>query len=248
MNDRQIQDERTGPAPTAAIQALVHAAREKFARDFPGEPHCFDASIWDVRHLKDRPATQPQGKLYFTRYGTKDQALPQAYAEVLKSWLVLEEHSLGTMRLKNAVARLLWEAILLRRGNDPTAFRWQELCEEDLSQTELLMREHWEPDTVHYRGTQLLGMVSFFAARGICRPLYYALQTPRAEDGTRLTIAGQEARRAKLPRVAQRVLTHQYYSPTTAVRIQSLKQPCSSHVKKTEHWELGWETLVIDRP
>src|SRR5260370_2850466 len=47
MNDRQRQDERTGAAPTAAIQALVLAAREKFARDFPGEAHCFDASIWD---------------------------------------------------------------------------------------------------------------------------------------------------------------------------------------------------------
>jgi hypothetical protein len=199
MNDRQIEDERTGAAPTAAIQALVLAAREKFARDFPGESHCFDASIWDVRHLKDRPATQSQDKLYFTRYGTTDQALPQTYAEVLKSWLVLEQHSLGTMRLKNAAARLFWEAILLRRGNDPTAFRWQELCEEDLSQAELLMREHWTPGTVHNQGIRLLLMVNFFAARGICRPLYYALQTPRAENGNRLTIAGQEARRVRLP-------------------------------------------------
>ncbi len=199
MNDRQMQDERTGAAPTAAIQALVHAAQEKFARDFPGEVHCFDASIWDVRHLKDRPATQTHAKLYFTRYGTTDQPLPQTYAEVLKSWLVLERRSVRTMLLKNAAARLLWEAILLRRGNDPAAFRWQELCEEDISQTELLMREHWEPGTVHHQGIRLLGMVNFLAARGICRPLYYALQTPWTDDGNRHTIAGQEARRARLP-------------------------------------------------
>ena len=53
--------------------------------------------------------------------------------------------------------------------------------------------------TTYGRGIQLLGMVRFLAARGICRPLYYVLQTPRTETYSRHTIAGQEERRQKLP-------------------------------------------------
>ncbi|HEY7413777.1 MAG TPA: hypothetical protein VH593_01180, partial [Ktedonobacteraceae bacterium] len=71
--------------------------------------------------------------------------------------------------------------------------------EEDLSQAELLMREHWEPSTVYQQGTRLLGMIHFLAARSICRPLYYVLQATRVGDFYRHTLAGQEERSAKLP-------------------------------------------------
>ena len=65
------------------------------------------------------------------------------------------------MRQRSAVARLLWEAILLRRGNDITAFRWQDLSEEDLGQAELLMRNEWAQSTTHKLGVQMLVMTNF---------------------------------------------------------------------------------------
>ncbi len=184
---------------TAAIQALVRAGQETFACAFPGDQQRFDACTWNVRALRDRPTTQTRVTLYFTRYGTVDQALPQMYAQVIKSWIILERQSINTMGDRTDLARVLWEAILLRRRNDFAAFRWQDLCEEDLSQAELLMRETHCSRTVYKRGTQLLGMINFLAVRSICRPLYYVLQTPRSEDFHRHTIAGQEARKAKLP-------------------------------------------------
>ena len=45
----------------------------------------------------------------------------------------------------------------------------------------------------------LLVFVRFLASRSLCRPLYYTAQTPRVEDFNRHTIAGQEARRDRLP-------------------------------------------------
>src|SRR5437667_1356281 len=93
------------------------------------------------------------------------------------------------------------KSLLLRRGNDPAAFRWHDLCEEDLSQAELLMREHWAETTTHKLGSQLLVMTKFLAARNICRPLYYVLQTPRSEDLHQHTLAGSQARKAKLPSI-----------------------------------------------
>src|SRR5437773_4426528 len=109
--------------PTAPIQALVHAGREKFTLDFPDQQQDFDAISWNMRGLRDRPATQSYTTLYFTRYGTIDQGLPQTYAEVVKSWIILERQSLGNMIQRGDAARILWEAILLRQRNDPAAFR-----------------------------------------------------------------------------------------------------------------------------
>src|SRR5260221_7578548 len=187
-----------GDAMTA-IQVLVRTGQEKFRCEFPGGQYCFDAIVWDVRGLRDRPTAQSQAWLYFTRYDTSDQELPQIYAQVIKSWIILEGGSIGNMFHKSAAARLLWEAILLRRRNDPTAFDWQNLCEEDLRQAELFMIEHGAPRTTYRRGNLLVGMTNFLAARNVCRPLYYVLQTPRPEDCNMHTIDGQQARSTKLP-------------------------------------------------
>jgi len=117
----------------------------------------------------------------------------------MKSWIILDRRSAGNMSRRSEAARMLWEAILVRRGGQPGDFRWESLSEEDLSQTELMIRSHWSASTTYRLIVSLLVFTRFLAARGICRSLYYTPQTPRVEDFNRHTIAGQQARRDRLP-------------------------------------------------
>ena len=182
-----------------AILELIAAGRERFDKDFGVDPSGFDALCWDVASLKDRSVNRANRRAYFTRHGTTDQALPPVYAEVVKSWIVLERRSTGNLGCRVDAARILWEAVLKRRRGELTAFRWESLQEEDLSQAELLMRIHWSESRTHKMTVGLLVLTRFLAARGICRGLYYTPQTPRVEDLNRHTIAGQLAGRARLP-------------------------------------------------
>jgi hypothetical protein len=184
---------------SVAMRKLVLIAREKFAADFCADAEMFDASFWDVSCFRDRAFNRTNRHVYFTHYGTNDQPLPADYSGAVKSWLVLDRRTPGNMGLRLAGGRILWEAILTRRGGDPEAFRWPALSEEDLSQAELLMRVHWAESTTYKRMMSLLVFVRFLASRNLCRPLYYTAQTPRVEDFNRHTIAGQEARRDRLP-------------------------------------------------
>jgi len=182
-----------------AVRELIDAGRERFAEDFGADPSGFDAPCWDIASLKDRSVNRANRRAYFTRYGTTDQALPPVYAEVVKSWIVLERRSAGNLGCRVDAARILWEAVLKRRCGESTAFRWESLQEEDLSQAELLMRISWSESRTHKMTVRLLVLTRFLAARGVCRGLYYTPQTPRVEDLNRHTIAGQLAGRAKLP-------------------------------------------------
>lgn len=188
-----------------AIISLVEAAKAKFAAEFSGSGQSFDSMIWNIKLKADRTTTGARPRLHFTRYGTLDAPLPAVFAEVVKSWLMLQPwsniHSLGP-RLDTA--RLLWEAILTRRKNVADDFRWDDLCEEDLNQAELLMLDKWFPSTAHKAATRLIALTEFLMARRICRPLYYTPQSPRIEDAHRHTIAGQEEKMAMLP--SQRAL------------------------------------------
>lgn len=182
-----------------AILELIAAGRERFAKDFGAAPSAFDAPSWDIASLKDRSIDRSNRRAYFTRHGTTDQALPPVYAEVVKSWIVLERRSTGNLGCRVDAARILWEAVLKRRRGESAAFRWESLQDEDLSQAELLMRIHWSDSRTHKMTVMLLVLTRFLAARGICRGLYYTPQTPRVEDLNRHTIAGQVAGRDRLP-------------------------------------------------
>jgi integrase len=188
-----------------AIISLVEAAREKFAAEFSGSGQDFDSMIWNVKLKADRTTSNSRPRLYFTRYESLDAPLPAVFADVIKSWLILRPwsniHSLGS---KLDTARLLWEAILTRRKNVADDFRWDDLCEEDLNQAELMMLDKWFPSTAHKAATRLIALTEFLMARRICRPLYYTPQSPRIEDAHRHTIAGQEEKMAMLP--SQRAL------------------------------------------
>ena len=190
---------RRGNAAAEPIRTLVAAGREKFTADLDPDASTFDAPAWDISGLKDRSTNKATRRLYFTRYGTTDQVLPQLYADVVKSWIILDRRSAGNMAGRLSGARILWEAILLRRQRKPENFSWENLTEEDISQCEILMREKWNQSTTYRQIVSLLVLTRFLAARRICRVLYYTPQTPRVEDFNRHTIAGQEARRDKLP-------------------------------------------------
>jgi hypothetical protein len=184
-----------------ALPVLVVAARERLTADFH-RVHAgfdFDEPCWDIRALKDRSANSASPRLYFTRYGTTDDPLPPHFALAVKSWLILECGSAANMGPRLDSVRMLWEAILNRRRGVASRFRWEDLCTEDLSQAELLMRARWRESTTYKRIVSIIVFAEFLAARGICRALYYRPQTPRVEDFNRHTIAGQQERRDRLP-------------------------------------------------
>lgn len=181
-----------------AFAVLVAAARERLAVGFVSADFDFDEPCWDIRALKDRTANSASPRLHFTRHGATDDPLPPDFALAVKSWLILDCGSAGSMGLRLDSARMLWEAILGRR-KQASGFRWGDLCLEDLSQAELLMREHWSASTTYKRIINVIGFAEFLAANGVTRELYYRPQTPRIEDFNRHTIAGQQERRDRLP-------------------------------------------------
>jgi hypothetical protein len=186
---------------TEAVAILVAVAHERLAADFANGTPSFDFEdpCWDIRALKDRSTNRAAPRLYFTRYGTTDELLPRQYAMVVKSWLILQRGSAAAMGPKLDSARMLWEAILKRRPGTAGRFRWKDLCTEDLSQAELLMRSRWKESTTYRCVINLVVFTEFLAARGLSRALYYRPQTSRVEDFNRHTIAGQKERRDRLP-------------------------------------------------
>jgi len=186
-------------AEQTVMRAVLAIAREKFAADLHMDASIFDQPAWDVSGLRDRGTIRQNPTLYFTQRGTLDQPLPAAYGDIVKCWLILDRRSVANMSRRLDAARILWEAIQQRRKGKAEAFVWQNFSEEDLSQAELLMRASWSDSTTYKLIISLLVFARFLGARGICRPLYYAPQTPRVEDFNRHTISGQQERRDRLP-------------------------------------------------
>jgi hypothetical protein len=182
-----------------AVQELVALGRQQFTLTLGNTGQRFEDAVWDVTSLLTRITKRHHARLYFTCHGSQNEPLPGFYGDVVKSWLLLERGAAATMRNRLMAVRVLWDALQQRRTGIAADFLWETVCEEDLRQTDLLMQKYWALSTAHKRGACLLSLVRFLAARGICPPLYYVLQTPRPRDFNNHTLAGQEARRAKLP-------------------------------------------------
>lgn len=182
-----------------AVRELVALGRQQFTLTLGGTEQRFEDSVWDVTSLLTRITKRYHARIYFTCHGGQNEPLPGCYGDVVKSWLLLERGTAETMRNRLMAARVLWDALRQRQAGAKTGFHWETVCEEDLRQADLLMQNYWALSTAHKRGACLLHLVRFLAARGVCRPLYYTLQTPRPRDFNNHTLAGQEARRAKLP-------------------------------------------------
>lgn len=188
-----------GRGEQTAMRAVLAIAREKFAADLHMDVSVFDQRSWNVSGLRDRGTIRENPTLYFTQRGTLDRPLPTVYGDIVKCWLVLDRRSVRNMSRRLDAARILWDAIQRRRRGKADGFAWQNFSEEDLSQAELLMRASWSDSTTYKLIVSLLVFARFLAARGLCRPLYYTPQTPRAEDFNRHTISGQQERRDRLP-------------------------------------------------
>jgi hypothetical protein len=157
-------------------------ARVKFAALFEAAESDFETMVWDIRKLKHRSGTTLNSHLHFSLRGRLDSPLPSLFADVIKSWLVLEyRSSVGTMANRLATMRVLWEAIVARRQGQQMAFSWEGLCEEDLSQAELFARSYYGPSAAYKRAKDLTAFARFLMARRLCRPLYYTPQIPYIE-------------------------------------------------------------------
>ena len=185
---------------TDAVMLLIQTGHDRFAADLSATGQDFEANTWDVTALARHLTRSRHVYLHFVRYHHSSEPLPPVYTEVVKSWLlVTRAASVETLRGHLLAARVLWEALLTRRGGRGMDFRWSSLCAADLDAAENLMRQHWAASTVHKSVTHLLKLVTFLAARGVCPPVRYTPQTPRQRDLNNHTLAGQEARRDKLP-------------------------------------------------
>lgn len=188
-----------------ALEQLLRMGRERFATDLGATGQEFDAASWEVSSLAQHLTNKRRIYLQFVRYGTSDERLPSVYADIIKCWLLLTRtNSAQNMSTNLLVARVLWEAICQRRAQRQDAFRWETLSTADLEAAENLMRARWKLSTTHKSATRLVRLVGFLAAHGICPLVRYRLSTPRQRDFNNHTLAGQEARRAKLP--SQRAL------------------------------------------
>jgi hypothetical protein len=187
-----------------ALEQLLRMGRERFATDLGPIGQDFDAASWEVSSLAQHHTNKRRLYLRFVRYDTLDERLPPLYADVIKCWLLLTRTSSAQNLSTNLlVARVLWEAICQRRLPGGS-FRWETLSTADLEAAESLMRSRWKLSTTHKAATRLGRLASFLAAHGICPSMKYRPSTPRQRDFNNHTLAGQDARRAKLP--SQRAL------------------------------------------
>lgn len=185
---------------TEAQQQLLRRGRTRFAADLGTSEQDFDALHWDLTSLAQQMTNRRHVWLHFVRYQTSNEALPAAYVRMVKCWLLLTRgRSVESLANRLLSARVLWEAICQRRSHTAVIFEWHSLSFADLEAAETLMCQQWAASTTYKGAARMAQLVSFLAAHGICPPLHYRPFTPRQRDLSRNTLAGQDARRAKLP-------------------------------------------------
>ncbi len=182
----------------AAIEKLVALGRRKFKELLGDTGQSFEDMVWNVGSLLRRFTATENIRLYFMYHDTPSKPLPEEYANIIKSWLLLSDVSARSMEYLLHAARKLWRTLEQRRRQVAHPFSWQSLCEEDIRQTELWMQERYAQATVYSSINILLKLARFLDARGICRPLFYSVQTSCPSKAI-CTIAMQEKRLSKLP-------------------------------------------------
>ncbi|MGI8467809.1 MAG: hypothetical protein ACR2N3_05085 [Pyrinomonadaceae bacterium] len=180
------------------VNEVLNVAKGLFDEKFPNQN--FDDYSWNIVHLRKQSSSNTNPNLYFTIYGSLETPLPVAFSEIVKCWLILESgNNVKSMVYRLDALRILWKAILSRRGGDATKFHWGNLTAADLAQTEQLMKDNWSDSTVYKRMTNACSFAKFLESRRLIFPIHYKIQTPRVEDTNRHTICGQEENLKKLP-------------------------------------------------
>lgn len=178
-------------------KALVQLGRQEFVSRLGQSEIEFDRNSWNIKGLRNR-TTQKTAPLYFSRYKKRDEPLPKVYAEVVKSIIILDGKSVSHLAQLTVATRILWEAILVRRGAS-NMFTWASLSEQDLNQAEHLMHVYFSLENAYGFAHALVTLCKSLTARNICRELFYKVQTPKPNEYAHRTFAGREARLSKLP-------------------------------------------------
>jgi integrase len=181
-----------------ALARLIQEGRERFMTDLGVTGQHFDATTWEVSSLARQLVRTRRVYLHFVGYGNPEEPLPPLYAAVVKSWLLaVRRTSVEYLKVCMLPVRLFWEVWAQRHGKREIV--WSEVSAADLDVAEQCMRQRWALSQTNKAMGQLLTFIDWLAAHGICHPIHYTIQTPRQRDFNNHTLAGQEARRAKLP-------------------------------------------------
>ncbi|HLV97058.1 MAG TPA: hypothetical protein VKT82_00145 [Ktedonobacterales bacterium] len=181
----------------ARIAETIHTARYLFKSQFPSED--FDAVVWSLESLNYRPGVQDVKFLRFTRLKRPDEPLPELYASLIKSWIVLEEFGSGERYSKLRAARYLWEELLSRREGKPEQFQWETLTLDDICQAELAIIASVSESVAYHATIYLKKLVKFLEDRQVCRPLHFTMQCKRPESAKNTISLERAGKIRKLP-------------------------------------------------
>lgn len=180
------------------LTQLIQTGRERFTADLGATRQHFDATTWDMTSLARQLIRTRRVYLHFVGYSHPEEPLPPLYATVAKSWLLATRRtSVEYLKVCLLPVRLFWDVWLARHGGHDIV--WAEISAADLDAAEEFMRQRWALSKTNKAIGQLLSFMNWLAAHGICHPIHYTIQTPRQRDFNNHTLAGQEARRARLP-------------------------------------------------
>ena len=93
------------PNRNPRLQSFVQEGRSRFHALLPNED--FDTACWELSSLNST-ATAKAKRAHFTLRGSETEALPPAYAEVVKAWTVLGGGSASRWMQRAQAARWLW--------------------------------------------------------------------------------------------------------------------------------------------
>lgn len=163
------------------LDAFVAEGRSLMEQHFPGQD--FESAVWSARERRVSAHSKTNANIYFTRHGSTAEPLPRSFAAVLKADLLVHPKSTTNMNFRLSGARLLWEAVLERRGGDAATFTWAGLTKDDCLAAEQKMLAVWGELSTYRTCTVLAGVMARLARRGITTLHKIPFVTPRPAGG-----------------------------------------------------------------
>jgi hypothetical protein len=176
------------------LATLIDIGKRQFQQIFAVRTVVFSDPIWEVGFLQSRLAGSEVCKIRFTLWQTSTDPLPTYYADVVKSWLLLNPGSPHHWSEEADALRIFYQVLKQRHKH----FEWGALSEEDVGQMEIWLRERYARATTYARMNTILKLARFLDSRSICRPLYYTVQTACPSKAI-FTEEARTRRRQRLP-------------------------------------------------